>query len=171
MSSQDYWPCLTVQQFLRLCNWKGQQLESQKYWQQQALSFKTSWKCLTVEEFFSHGNWEGRVEAGDQGSTGVGEKEEFLFAAPLPTHSQTAWKCLTVQEFFSQFNWQGRAPETISDLQNLDPYYRLKQQVREFFQFMPWEGTPAIATLPKSAAPLPKPAVAEPTLTDLSDLF
>jgi hypothetical protein len=161
MSGQDSLACLTVQQFLRLCNWEGKQQESH-YRQQQPQSFKTSWKCFTLQEFFSRSNWEGQAEAGEIESRG-----DTYHSPPR----QISWQCISVKEFFSQFNWQEQPLVENSDWQHLDPYSRLKQQVREFFQFIPWEGNPEIGKLPKASAALPLSLVEEPTFTDLSDLF
>ncbi len=165
MSRQDSWSCLTVQQFLHFCNWEDKPLESYQ-WQQEEKSIQASWSCLTVQQFLRFCNWEGQAKAGEQS-----EPLPLYSSAPLP-NGHTSWQRLSVKEFFSLCNWHSLPLET-QNWQHLDPYSRLKQQVSEFFQLIPWEGNPEIGTLPKSAAILFLPTVddVEPTFTDLSDLF
>lgn len=118
------------------------------------MSSQDSWSCLSVEKFLSLCNWEGQKKRG-----GAAKK-------------QNSWQCLSVQEFFRHCNWQGQP------LENRNWHERerasfLKEQVSEFFQFIPWEGNPEIGFLPK-VSPIPElipKARLETTFTDLSELF
>jgi hypothetical protein len=168
MSSQDSWPCQTVEQFLRLCNWEGK-LPERPYSQKQESFRPLSWQCQTVENFFIQFNWSGRSQQ-FQPSQNQLQPQLPRVASIAP---QNTLKCLSVKEFFIQCNWHGRSQETSPIGEQLDPYARLKQSVCEFFQFVPWEGQPEIGKLPSSAATtyqLPISAI-EPKFSDLSDLF
>ena len=167
MSSQDSWPCQTVEQFLRLCNWEG--IPERPYSQKQESSLPLSWQCQTVENFFIQFNWSGRSQQFQPGQNQL-QPQLPKVATIAP---QNTLKCLSVKEFFIQCNWHGRSLETNSIGEQLDPYARLKQPVWEFFQFVPWLGQPEIGKLPSSAAityQLPISAI-EPKFSDLSDLF
>ena len=167
MSSQDSWPCQTVEQFLRLCNWEG--IPERPYSQNQESSLPLSWQCQTVENFFIQFNWSGRSQQFQPGQNQL-QPQLPKVATIAP---QNTLKCLSVKEFFIQCNWHGRSLETNSIGEQLDPYARLKQPVWEFFQFVPWLGQPEIGKLPSSAAityQLPISAI-EPKFSDLSDLF
>ena len=168
MSSQDSWPCQTVEQFLRLCNWEGK-LPERPNSQEQESFLPLSWQCQTVENFFIQFNWSGRSQQ-FQPSQNQLQPQLPKVATIAP---QDTLKRLSVKEFFIQCNWHGRSLETNSIGEQLDPYARLKQPVCEFFQFVPWEGQPEIGKLPSSAATtyqLPISAI-EPKFSDLSDLF
>ena len=83
---------------------------------------------------------------------------------------QTSWQCLSLEEFFSLSNWQGQ-PQQRHNWQHTKQS-SLLTQVREFFQFIPWEGSPAIGSSPKVSSfiePISTPV--KTTLTDLSKLF
>ena len=167
MSSQDSWPCQTVEQFLRLCNWEG--IPERPYSQKQESCLPLSWQCQTVENFFIQFNWSGRSQQFQPGQNQL-QPQLPKVATIAP---QNTLKCLSVKEFFIQCNWHGRSLETNSIGEQLDPYARLKQPVWEFFQFVPWLGQPEIGKLPSSAAityQLPISAI-EPKFSDLSDLF
>ena len=168
MSSQDSWPCQTVEQFLRLCNWEGK-LPERPNSQEQESFLPLSWQCQTVENFFIQFNWSGRSQQ-FQPSQNQLQPQLPKVATIAP---QDTLKRLSVKEFFIQCNWHGRSLEANSFGKQLDPYARLKQPVSEFFQFVPWEGQPEIGKLPSSAATtyqLPISAI-EPKFSDLSDLF
>ena len=170
MSSQDSWSCLTVQQFLRLCNWEGKLPEIHN-WQQEEPSVENSWQCQAVQDFFSQFNWEGQLEQPRIDSSQPINLSHLPIFAAIAT-PQNALKRLCVKEFFTECNWQGRSLEANCIWEQLDPYARLKQSVGEFFQFVPWEGEPEIGKLPSSATTFLQPKVApEPKFTDLSDLF
>ncbi len=169
MSSQDSWPCQTVEQFLRLCNWEGKLPEIRPNSQEQENFRPLSWQCQTVENFFIQFNWSGRSQQ-FQPSQNQLQPQLPKVATIAP---QNTLKRLSVKEFFIQCNWHGRSQETSPIGEQLDPYARLKQSVCEFFQFVPWEGQPEIGKLPSSAATtyqLPISAI-EPKFSDLSDLF
>lgn len=166
MSSQDSWPCQTVEQFLRLCNWEG--IPECSYSQEQESSLQLSPQCQTVENFFIQFNWSGRSQQFQPSQNQLQPQlPKVATIAPQNTLS------LSVKEFFIQCNWHGRSQQTNSIGEQLDPYARLKQPVWEFFQFVPWSGQPEIGKLPSSAATtyqLPINAI-EPKFSDLSDLF
>ena len=169
MSSQDSWSCLTVGQFLRLCNWEGKLPEIHNLPQEEP-SRENSWQCQAVDDFFSQFNWEGQLEQPKINSQSINLPHLPIFAAIATPYN--ALKRLVVKEFFNKCNWQGRSLEANRIWEQLDPYARLKQPVGEFFQFVPWEGEPEIGKLPSSATTFLQPKVApEPKFTDLSDLF
>lgn len=180
MSSQDSWSCLSVQEFFSLCNWQAQkEVGELRSWgvgeKEESLSYAPlplcpsaplffcpdSWQYLSVQKFFSLCNWQGQTEA----------PLPLCPSAPLLL-CPDSWQCLSVKKFFSLCSWQGQSLENRNG-HHADPSSRLKEQVREFFQFIPWEGNPEIGSLPKvSSIPEPTPsAFVETTLTDLSELF
>lgn len=165
MSRADSWSCLTVEQFLHLCNWEGKQPE--RNWEQEKPIVQFSWQCEKVEDFFSQFNWSGQVEEGHNLASQIPVVPRITAIAT----KETSLKRLLVKEFFTQCNWQGRTTEANRILDQLDPYARLKLPVREFFGFIPWEGEPEIGRLPKSTTNFRPPTVTSPKFTDLSDLF
>ncbi|MUL36850.1 hypothetical protein [Gloeocapsopsis dulcis] len=169
MSSQDSWSCLSVQQFFSLCNWQGQALEN--YWQypNQPLN-STLWQSLSVQQFFSLCNWQGQVLEDNWQHLDPSLYLTLQAEAAIANH-HTSWQCLSVQEFFSLCHWQGQRLERTWHL--ADSSMHLTFQVREFFQFLPWEGNPEIGSLPNdlsTSEPTLKGLVTT-TLTDLSELF
>lgn len=173
MSSQGFYLCLSTQKFFSLCNWQGQIETGQPRrlrapdilglgsplgigGRQKRAGEKEEivWQCLSVQKFFSLCNWQGETEAGQK--------------TPLPL-AQTVWQCRSVKEFFSLCNWQGIPLE--NNLQHTNPSSRLKEQVTQFFQFIPWEGNPEISFLPKIASIASPFSAPETTFTDLSELF
>lgn len=165
MIKADSLSCLTVQQFLHLCNWEGKQPDCN--WKQEKPIVQISWQCEKVEDFFSQFNWSGQVEEGDNGANLIPVVPRITAIAT----KETSLKRFLVKEFFTQCNWQGRTTEARRILDQLDPYTRLKLPVREFFGFISWEGEPEIGTLAKSTTNFPPPTVTSPKFTDLSDLF
>ena len=154
--SNHSWQCLSVQKFFRVSNWEGQLLESSKWQHQDQL--KTPWQWLSVQKFFSVSNWGGQRNRGEECESGT-----------RPDPSQTSWQCLSLKEFFNLCNWEGQVLDR--NWQDQDQSLYLKQ-VREFFQFIPWEGEPEIGFLLNSS---PIPTLISDhvglTFTDLSDLF
>lgn len=167
------WSCLKVESFLGLCNWEGklpaQPLQPQPL---QPQDIPTSLPCLTVDQFLRLCNWERQLlESSPQ-------TPNQLLDLPLPNsavaqanYGQVTWRRISVKEFFSKCNWQGVPLVENKHWQHLDPYFRLKQPVREFFQYVPWEGEPEIGKLQKHATLSVSGVEPEPTFTDLSDLF
>lgn len=132
-----------------------------------------SWQCLSVQEFFSLCNWQGQPLESRNGQHQDQVLQLTLQAAEATgAKHQTSWQCLSVEEFFNLSNWQGQPLENTNG-HHREPSSRLQEQVREFFQFIPWEGNPEIGSLPKvSSIPgLTLSACVETTLTDLSELF
>lgn len=169
MSSQDSWPCRTVQEFLHSCNWDGV-LTVGPYWEEEIL--QSSWQCQTVQEFFVQFNWSGQPQEFQLSPHQLQPQIPKPSRVAAVASPQNTLKRLSVKEFFIQCNWHGRSQQA-NPCEQLDPYARLKQPVKEFFQFVPWEGEPEIGKLPKSAATtflLPIGAT-EPKFSDLSDLF
>lgn len=82
------------------------------------------------------------------------------------------WLQQSVQEFFSNCNWQGQ-PQAFQEAQQDGHPLPLTVPVAEFFRALPWEGKPAVGSMPKPSASVPakKPEPAETTLADLVDLF
>lgn len=168
MSTEDSWSCLTVQHFLRSCNWEGKLPEIHNLPPEK--SHQNSWQTQVVQDFFNEFNWSG--EQLEQPRHSCSESINLLVRQNAYTCAQTSLKRLLVKEFFNQCNWQGRSLEAYRIWEQLDPYARLKQPVREFFQFISWEGEPEIGKLPSSATTFFQPTVApQPKLSDLTDLF
>ena len=165
MNRADSWSCLTVEQFLHLCNWEGKQKE--RNWEQEKPIFQISWQCEKVEDFFSQFNWSGQVQERHNPANLIPVVPRLTAIAT----KETSLKRLLVKEFFTQCNWQGRTTDANRILDQLDPYTRLKQSVSEFFGFISWEGEPEIGTLPKSTTTFVQPTVTSPKFIDLTDLF
>lgn len=171
MSNQDSLLCQSVQQFLNSCNWDGTNLDADRPPHQLSETFLASWECLTVQQFLHLCGWEGK----QQEDSSLFPQAQLLDLPKQQTftpnlHPHATWFRFSVKEFFSHCNWQGRPLEDV-DWGQLDPYARMKQKVKECFQFIPWEGKPEIGTLPKAAIAAPQSKADEPTFTDLSDLF
>ena len=86
MSSQNFWACLSVQDFFSHFNWQG-------YSQDEHFENKfseTSWLCLSVEDFFSQSNWQGQRLT-------IKQNLQRTFSLTLP-----------VQEFFQYIAWEGK---------------------------------------------------------------
>lgn len=83
------------------------------------------------------------------------------------------WLQQSVQEFFSNCNWQGQ-PLAFQDAQQDGQPLPLTVPVAEFFRALPWEGKPAVGSMPKPSVSVPVRTPSEPaetTLADLVDLF
>ncbi len=110
------------------------------------MSRQTSWQCLSLQEFFSLSNWQGQPQKRHNWQ----HQNQLLNlnkqAQATLARRQASWQCLSVQEFFSLSNWQGQLQR--HNWQHTKPS-SLLTQVREFFEFIPWEGSPAIGSLPK----------------------
>jgi hypothetical protein len=173
MSNREFLLCQSVRQFLNSCNWDGTDLDGDRPPHQLSKTFLASWECLTVQQFLHLCGWEGE-QVDSIASSHLSSQAQPLDSkqqAFIPSiHPHAAWFRFSVNEFFSHCNWQGRPPEDV-DWGQLDPYARMKQKVKECFQFIPWEGNPEIGTLPKAAVAVSQPKADEPTFTDLSDLF
>ncbi len=154
MSRHTSWSHLSVEEFFNRCNWQGQLLMPQAVATE--ANHQIDWQCLSVQEFFNLCNWQGQLPPMPQ-------------ALATEANHHTSWQCLSVQEFFNRCNWQGQPLES-RDWHH-DPYSHLKAPVREFFQFIPWEGKPEIGSLPNTSTSAPSLATFKLTLTDLSELF
>ncbi len=136
------------------------------------MSSQESWSCLSVQKFFSLCNWQGQAlenrnwQHQDQSLNFTLQAQQATIANCLDS-----WQCLSVQEFFSLYNWQGQALEN-RNWHQVDPSSCLTLQVREFFQFISWEGNPEIGALPKvKSIPEPTHLAFVDTTTFLSELF
>jgi hypothetical protein len=151
---------------------------------------------LSVQDFLAMANWQGEpvapataaIQPSDSDNTAEGLLTEILGIVeaqmgtaepPLNPVSEETWLCLTVEQFFARQNWQGLAhPAPVSPKAAattvLPPApaltLNLENTVHAFFQRLPWEGTPAIGSLPK-IDPIQEVSELEMTLSDLSDLF
>lgn len=168
MSSQISWQCLSVQQFFNVCNWQGQTELGKQEWA--VISNQNSWQCLSVEKLFRFFNWQGQaIENTDWQYQPLNLTRLAKITA---TNSQTSWKCLSVQQFFSLCSWQDQPLEN-TELERANSSSLLTLQTREFFQFIPWESSPEIGSLPKvsSISGATFSETISTTLTDLSGLF
>ncbi|MBR8827938.1 MAG: hypothetical protein DSM107014_08550 [Gomphosphaeria aponina SAG 52.96 = DSM 107014] len=105
--------------------------------------------CLNVEQFFNQYNWEGD------------ELEEEVEVKEI------SWECLTVADFFNSHNWEGRLIVTKEEQKS--DFMSLTMPVKEFLQFIVWEGGQAVDEEVQSS---PKePIYSSLKVTDLSDLF
>ncbi|MBW4577284.1 MAG: hypothetical protein KME08_18590 [Aphanothece sp. CMT-3BRIN-NPC111] len=180
MSNQGSWLRLSVEKFFSDGNWQGQPLEncnSQYQHQSGNLTVQASaiiaklpdnWGCLSVEGFFNLSNWQGQP----LGNHNWQHQDQVLQAPATVISLPDNWECLSVQEFFSLGNWQGQ-PQQKHSLHPVVSSDYLTMQVKEFFQFMPWEANPEIGSLPQnSSIPDSTPVgFVETTLSNLSDLF
>lgn len=88
--------------------------------------------------------------------------------------ADTSWLQLSVEEFFSHCNWSGQTLTLPDWLPASSQPLPLTVSVAEFFRALPWEGNPAVGSLPKPSSTPPVSAIEEPketTLADLMDLF
>lgn len=166
--------CLKVAEFFKLCNW--QLLPQAKpnlpplappetKVLQQVKPVASS--CLTVKEFFTLCNWQLLPQALPN--------LQHLDQTPSASVQQVSPSCLSVKEFFNLCNWQllpqGNCylPPQVEQKANTTT---LTLPVQEFFQFIPWDGSPEIGSLPQPTVML-EPVAQEraPTFNDLSNLF
>lgn len=87
--------------------------------------------------------------------------------------TSVSWHYRSVQEFFGQFNWQGQ-PQFNQNGQDPSSQLSLQMSVAQFFQAVPWEGTPEVGVLPTSSpvtAAASKNNESDVTLDALLDIF
>ena len=123
-----------------------------------------SWSCLAVEEFFSRCLWQGQLLENPNSHYRSLNWQQAV-------SPQLVWQRCSVEKFFSHCSWQGQPPESRNSHHgNSHPYLK---QVREFFQFIAWEGSPEIGSLPK-ISPVTNLDVLvseKTTILELSQLF
>ncbi len=168
--------CLKVAEFFKLCNWqllpqalpKLQPLDPPETTALQQVNPPAS-SCLSVKEFFELCNWQLLPQA----LPSLPHIEQPQSASLQQTASPS---CLSVKEFFNLCNWQllPLVPVENSYLppQVEQPVSLNTLPVQEFFQFIPWDGSPEIGSLPQPTPIVMLPAQEKsPTLNDLSNLF
>jgi hypothetical protein len=132
------------------------------------MSNPQTWLGLSVQEFLGQVNWDGRTP----------QRQTAQSSAPVKVMGGAleSWGSLTVQAFFKANNWMG-VPLDLESFSSTEDQFvpTYTTAVRDFFKYLPWDGQPAIASLPKLNPQPSRLSQAHPnddlTLVDLSDLF
>ena len=96
MSHDASWQCLSVREFVGVCNWdRTIAVLSQP---SDRLNSLAAWECLTTRDFFTLNNWSGTAVYADNSVV----NKTPVFSLTLPTNQ--LWQC---------FNWTGEANSSV----------------------------------------------------------
>ena len=113
MNHSLVWQCLSVREFISVCNWENRSLAPISNSGDRISKSLTSWRCLTAGDFFAFNNWSGQA---------VYAESEQLIATPvafsltLPTNR--LWQC---------FNWTGKPNSSLEAISKVDEARKAKR--------------------------------------------